>query len=133
MPVWTSVIIYNQNEVFIFVMRNSGMHMLKRTDSRTTLLQQVYNSLLTWGGLHCVWGPPHVRGLLYTCCKSVVFLSFFYVKLFNLAVTNIYLEDNNYATYGLTVRSTEAFIILSTSYSFFFFSFFFLYIYIYIS
>jgi len=46
----------------------------------TTLLQQVYNSLLTWGGLHSVWGPPHVRGLLYTCCKSVVFLSFFKKK-----------------------------------------------------
>jgi hypothetical protein len=49
----------------------------QRTDSRTTLLQQVYNNPLTWGGLHSVWGPPHVRRLLYTCCKSDVFLSFF--------------------------------------------------------
>jgi hypothetical protein len=53
--------------------------LFSRTDSRTTLLQQVYNNPLTWGGLHSVWGPPHVRGLLYTYCKSVVFLSFFLV------------------------------------------------------
>jgi hypothetical protein len=28
-------------------------------------------------GCISVWGPPHVRRLLYTCCKSDVFLSFF--------------------------------------------------------
>jgi hypothetical protein len=56
-----------------------------RTDSRTTLLQQVYNSPLTWDGPHSVWSPPHVRGLLYTCCKSDVFLSFF-KKNYNLSL-----------------------------------------------
>jgi hypothetical protein len=43
-----------------------------KNDRNTTLLQQVYNSPLTWGGPHTLWGPPHVRGLLFTCCKSVV-------------------------------------------------------------
>jgi len=54
-----------------------------RTDSRTTLLQQVYNSPLTWGGPHSVWSPPHVRWLLYPCCKSDVFLSFSYFFSFS--------------------------------------------------
>jgi hypothetical protein len=44
----------------------------KKNDRNTTLLQQVYNSPLTWGGPHTLWDPPHMRGLLYTCCKSVV-------------------------------------------------------------
>jgi hypothetical protein len=43
-----------------------------KNDRNTSLLQQVYNKPLTWGGLHTLWGPSHVRGLLYTCCKSVV-------------------------------------------------------------
>jgi len=43
-----------------------------KNDRNTTFLQQVYNSPLTWGGPHALWSPPHVRGLLYTCCKSVV-------------------------------------------------------------
>jgi hypothetical protein len=44
----------------------------KKNDRNTTLLQQVYNSSLTRGGSHTLWSPPHVRWLLYTCCKSVV-------------------------------------------------------------
>jgi hypothetical protein len=44
----------------------------KKNDRNTTLLQQVYNSSLIRGGPHTLWSPPHVRGLLYTCCKSVV-------------------------------------------------------------
>jgi len=43
-----------------------------KNNRNTTLLQQVYNSPLTWGGPHTLWGPPHMRGLLYTCCKNVV-------------------------------------------------------------
>jgi hypothetical protein len=44
----------------------------KKNDRNTTLLQQVYNSSLTWDGPHTLWDPTHVRRLLYTCCKSVV-------------------------------------------------------------
>jgi hypothetical protein len=43
-----------------------------KNDRNTSFLQQVYNSPLTWGGLHTLWGPSYVKGLLYTCCKSVV-------------------------------------------------------------
>lgn len=43
-----------------------------KNDRNISLLQQVYNSPLTWGGPHTLWSPPHVRGLLYTYCKSVV-------------------------------------------------------------
>jgi len=52
-------------------------HCNLRTDSRTPGLQQMYNSPLTWGGPHSMWGSSHVRGLLYICCKPDVFLSFF--------------------------------------------------------
>jgi hypothetical protein len=68
-----------------------------RTDSRTTLLQQVYNSPLTWGEPHSVWGPPHVRGLLYTCCKSVVFLSFFLVHYIKNIEKDTYDFSNYYS------------------------------------
>lgn len=41
-------------------------------DRNTSGLQQMYNSLLTWSELYILWGPPHVRGLLYICCKPGV-------------------------------------------------------------
>jgi hypothetical protein len=52
-----------------------------KNDRNTTFLQQVYNSPLTWGGPHALWSPPHVRGLLYTCCKSVVRESVLFLEL----------------------------------------------------
>jgi len=43
-----------------------------KNDKNTPGLQQMYNSPLTWGGLHILWNPPHVRKLLYICCKPGV-------------------------------------------------------------
>jgi hypothetical protein len=34
-------------------------------DSRTSHVQQGYNTHLTWGGLHTLWSSPHVRWVLY--------------------------------------------------------------------
>jgi hypothetical protein len=42
----------------------------------------VYNSPFTWDEPYSMWSPSHMRGLLYTCCKSDVFLSFFLVIYF---------------------------------------------------
>jgi hypothetical protein len=35
-------------------------------------VQQGYNTPLTGGGPHILWGPPHVREVLYTCCTCGV-------------------------------------------------------------
>jgi hypothetical protein len=41
-------------------------------DKCTSHVQQRYNTPLTWGGPHALWDPPHVRGVLYTCCTCDV-------------------------------------------------------------
>jgi len=64
------------------LLQSSLLEFGMRTDSRTPGLQQMYNSFLTWGGFHSMWSPPHVRGLLYICCKPGVFLSFFIWNIF---------------------------------------------------
>jgi hypothetical protein len=35
-----------------------------KNDRNTSLLQQVYNSPLTWGEPHTMWGPPHERAVV---------------------------------------------------------------------
>jgi hypothetical protein len=59
-----------------YMIEVQGPHCLsffnKKNDRNTSGLQQMYNSPLTWDGPHILWGPPHVRGLLYICCKPGV-------------------------------------------------------------
>jgi hypothetical protein len=43
---------------------------------RTSHVQQGYNTLITWSGSYSVWGPPHVKWVLYPCCTCNVHLSF---------------------------------------------------------
>jgi len=45
---------------------------IKENDKCTSHVQQGYNTPLTWGGLHKLWGPPHMRGVLYPCCTCDV-------------------------------------------------------------
>jgi hypothetical protein len=47
-----------------------------RGDFRTSHVQQGYNTLITWSGSYSVWGPPHVKWVLYPCCTCNVHLSF---------------------------------------------------------
>jgi hypothetical protein len=45
---------------------------MMENDKCTSHVQQGYNTPLTWGGPHTLWGPPHVRGVLYPCCTCDV-------------------------------------------------------------
>jgi hypothetical protein len=75
-----------------------------RGDSRTSHVQQVYNTPLTWGGPYTLWDPPHVRGVLYTCCTCDVHLSFsnpiclcVFIKKseYGFAIIAVYVDDLN--------------------------------------
>jgi len=58
-------------------------------DKCTSHVQQGYNTPLTWGGPHALWDPPHVRGVLYTCCTCDVRESPLNVNIDNFLITFI--------------------------------------------